>query len=236
MEHINSTQPLGIKQLAEDDRPREKMLSQGAAALSAAELLAILIGSGNKKSSALQLGHELFNNANQNLTELSRMSLAELTSIHGIGSAKAIILNAALELGRRKRDEDARKITKITCSKDAYQYFEPFMEDYRHEEFWVLLLNRNNIVLGKKRVSIGGVAGTVVDPKVIFKLALEQLASSIILCHNHPSGNLQPSQQDIDITKKLREGARFLDISISDHIIIGLKSYFSFADHGLVIN
>lgn len=236
MEHTNNATALGIKQLAEDERPREKMRAQGAAALSAAELLAILIGSGNKKSSALQLGHELFNHANQNLTELSRMSLTELTSIHGIGGTKAIILNAALELGRRKRDEEARKITKITCSREAYQYFEPFMEDYRHEEFWILLLNRNNIVLGKKRVSVGGVAGTVVDPKIIFKLALDQLASSIILCHNHPSGNLRPSQQDIDITKKLREGARYLDININDHIIIGHKDYFSFADHGLVIN
>jgi DNA repair protein RadC len=234
MESTNNSPFIGIKQLAEDERPREKMRAHGASALSAAELLAILIGSGNKKASALQLGHDIFNHANQNLTELSRMSLAELTSIHGIGSTKAITLNAALELGRRKRDEEARKITKITCSKEAYHYFEPFMEDYRHEEFWILLLNRNNIVLGKKRVSIGGVAGTVVDPKIIFKLALDQLASSIILCHNHPSGNLLPSQQDIDITKKLREGARFLDITISDHIIIGQKGYYSFADNELM--
>jgi DNA repair protein RadC len=236
MEQSKITPAFGIKQLAEDERPREKMYAHGASSLHVAELLAILIGSGNKQASALQLGYEVFNRANQNLSELSRMTLAELTTVHGIGTAKAIILNAALELGRRKREEEAKKITKILCSRDAYNYFEPFMEDYRHEEFWILLLNRNNIVLGKKRVSVGGVAGTVVDPKVIFKLALDQLASSIILCHNHPSGNLQPSQQDINITKKLREGARFLDIIISDHIIIGNKAYFSFADKGLISN
>jgi DNA repair protein RadC len=236
MEQSKITPAFGIKQLAEDERPREKMYAHGASSLHIAELLAILIGSGNKQASALQLGYEVFNRANQNLSELSRMTLAELTTVHGIGTAKAIILNAALELGRRKREEEAKKITKILCSRDAYNYFEPFMEDYRHEEFWILLLNRNNMVLGKKRVSVGGVAGTVVDPKVIFKLALDQLASSIILCHNHPSGNLQPSQQDINITKKLREGARFLDIIISDHIIIGNKAYFSFADKGLISN
>lgn len=230
MEHSNNPN-LAIKLLAEDERPREKMLNQGASALSAAELLAILIGSGNRRASALQLGQQLFNLANQNLTELSRMSLSELTSIHGIGGTKAVVLNAALELGRRKRDEDARKITKITCSRDAYLYFEPFMEDFRHEEFWILLLNRNNIVISKKRVSIGGVSGTVVDPKIIFKMALDQLASSMILCHNHPSGNLTPSQQDIDITKKLIEGSKFLDIGINDHIIIGNKGYYSFADN-----
>jgi len=236
MEQSKITPAFGIKQLAEDERPREKMYAHGASSLHVAELLAILIGSGNKQASALQLGYEVFNRANQNLSELSRMTHAELTTVHGIGTAKAIILNAALELGRRKREEEAKKITKILCSRDAYNYFEPFMEDYRHEEFWILLLNRNNMVLGKKRVSVGGVAGTVVDPKVIFKLALDQLASSIILCHNHPSGNLQPSQQDINITKKLREGARFLDIIISDHIIIGNKAYFSFADKGLISN
>jgi len=236
MEQSKNTPSFGIKQLAEDERPREKMYAHSASSLHIAELLAILIGSGNKQASALQLGYEVFNRANQNLSELSRMTLAELTTVHGIGTAKAIILNAALELGRRKREEEAKKITKILCSRDAYNYFEPFMEDYRHEEFWILLLNRNNMVLGKKRVSVGGVAGTVVDPKVIFKLALDQLASSIILCHNHPSGNLQPSQQDINITKKLREGARFLDIIISDHIIIGNKAYFSFADKGLISN
>jgi DNA repair protein RadC len=143
-------------------------------------------------------------------------------------------LNAALELGRRRREEEAKKIVKITNSKDAFQYFEPFMEDYRHEEFWILLLNRNNIVLGRKRISIGGVAGTVVDPKIIFKIALENLASGIILCHNHPSGNLNPSIQDIDITKKIRDGGKLLDICVNDHIIIGQKSFFSFADNGLL--
>ncbi|MBP7512630.1 MAG: DNA repair protein RadC [Bacteroidia bacterium] len=233
MEQVN-TQFQGIKQLAEDDRPREKMQNHGASALSLAELMAILIGSGNKNSSALQLGQQILSLANYSLLDLSRMSLKELTSIKGIGSAKAIVLNAALELGRRRREEEAKKIVKITNSHDAFQYFEPFMEDYRHEEFWILLLNRNNIVLGKKRISIGGVAGTVVDPKIIFKIALENLASGIILCHNHPSGNLNPSVQDIDITKKIRDGGKLLDICVNDHIIIGQKSFFSFADNGLL--
>jgi DNA repair protein RadC len=233
MEQAN-TQFLGIKQLAEDDRPREKMQNHGASALSLAELMAILIGSGNKNSSALQLGQQILSLANYSLLDLSRMSLKELTSIKGIGSAKAIVLNAALELGRRRREEEAKKTVKITNSHDAFQYFEPFMEDYRHEEFWILLLNRNNIVLGKKRISIGGVAGTVVDPKIIFKIALENLASGIILCHNHPSGNLNPSVQDIDITKKIKDGGKLLDISVNDHIIIGQKSFFSFADNGLL--
>jgi DNA repair protein RadC len=150
MEQVN-TQFQGIKQLAEDDRPREKMQNHGASALSLAELMAILIGSGNKNSSALQLGQQILSLANYSLLDLSRMSLKELTSIKGIGSAKAIVLNAALELGRRRREEEAKKIVKITNSHDAFQYFEPFMEDYRHEEFWILLLNRNNIVLGKKK-------------------------------------------------------------------------------------
>jgi DNA repair protein RadC len=210
------------------------MQNHGASALSLAELMAILIGSGNKNSSALQLGQQILTLANHSLLDLSRMSLKELTSIKGIGSAKAIILNAALELGRRRREEEAKKIVKITNSNDAFQYFEPFMEDYRHEEFWILLLNRNNIVLGRKRISIGGVAGTVVDPKIIFKIALENLASGIILCHNHPSGNLNPSVQDIDITKKIRDGGKLLDICVNDHIIIGQKSFFSFADNGLL--
>jgi DNA repair protein RadC len=196
--------------------------------------MAILIGSGNKNSSALQLGQQILTLANHSLLDLSRMSLKELTTIKGIGSAKAIVLNAALELGRRRREEEAKKIVKITNSQDAFQYFEPFMEDYRHEEFWILLLNRNNIVLGRKRISIGGVAGTVVDPKIIFKIALENLASGIILCHNHPSGNLNPSIQDIDITKKIRDGGKLLDICVNDHIIIGQKSFFSFADNGLL--
>jgi DNA repair protein RadC len=210
------------------------MQNHGASALSLAELMAILIGSGNKNSSALQLGQQILTLANHSLLDLSRMSLKELTTIKGIGSAKAIVLNAALELGRRRREEEAKKIVKITNSQDAFQYFEPFMEDYRHEEFWILLLNRNNIVLGRKRISIGGVAGTVVDPKIIFKIALENLASGIILCHNHPSGNLNPSIQDIDITKKIRDGGKLLDICVNDHIIIGQKSFFSFADNGLL--
>jgi DNA repair protein RadC len=233
MEQTN-TPYFGIKQLAEDERPREKMLLMGASSLTQSELLAILIGNGNKKASALQLAQQVLGLANQSLIELCRMTLTDLMSINGIGEAKAITLYAALELGKRRREEEAKKIVRITSSKEAFQYFLPVLEDYRHEEFWILLLNRNNIVLSKKRVSIGGVSGTVVDPKIIFKLALDYLASSIILCHNHPSGNLSPSQQDIDITKKLKEAGRFLDIIVNDHLIIGQGGFFSFADNGLI--
>jgi DNA repair protein RadC len=224
----------GIKQLAEDQRPREKLLQNGARALSHAELLAILIGSGNKNASALQLGQQILLLANQSIRELSRMTHADLTSIKGIGEAKAITLCAALELGKRRREEEARKTVKITSSREAFLYFEPLMEDYQHEEFWILMLNRNNLVIAQKRISIGGVAGTVVDPKIIFKVALEHVASSIILCHNHPSGNLNPSVQDREITKNLKEAGKLLDINVSDHLIIGNNSFFSFSDSGIL--
>jgi DNA repair protein RadC len=224
----------GIKQLAEDERPREKLLLSGARALSHAELLAILIGSGNKNASALQLGQEILQLANHSMRDLSRMTISDLTAIKGIGEAKAITLCAALELGKRRREEEARKTVKIVSSHDAFLYFEPLMEDYQHEEFWVLLLNRNNLVIAQKRISIGGVAGTVVDPKIIFKVALDHVASSIILCHNHPSGNLNPSIQDREITNKLKEAGRLLDIAVTDHLIIGNNQYFSFSDSGFL--
>jgi DNA repair protein RadC len=233
MEH-QTTPFFGIKQLAEDERPREKMKIYGGSNLSYAELLAILIGSGNKNASALQLAQEILRSANNNLSDLSRMTISDLTKIKGIGPTKAIILNAALELGKRRREEEAKKTIKITCSKDAFGYFEHLLEDYRHEEFWLLLLNRNNIVLARKRISIGGVSGTVVDPKVIFKIAIDHMASSIILCHNHPSGNLNPSRQDIEITKKLKEAGKLLEIDIYDHIIIGNKGFFSLSDNFLL--
>jgi DNA repair protein RadC len=233
MEQIKSPF-FGIKQLAEDERPREKLLLSGARALSHAELLAILIGSGNKNASALQLGQEILQIANHSMRDLSRMTISDLTAIKGIGEAKAITLCAALELGKRRREEEARKTVKIVSSRDAFLYFEPLMEDYQHEEFWVLLLNRNNLVITQKRISMGGVAGTVVDPKIIFKVALDHVASSIILCHNHPSGNLNPSLQDREITNKLKEAGRLLDIAVTDHLIIGNNQYFSFSDSGLL--
>ncbi len=223
---------IGIKQLAEDDRPREKLRNLGPQALNIAELLAIIIGNGHKNASALQLAEQLLTQCNHNLSELCRMSLSEITSIKGLGSVKAIVLNAALELGRRRREEEAKKIVKITNSIEAFMYFEHILEDYQHEEFWIMLLNRNNMFIAKKRISIGGVSGTVVDPKIIFSAALNHLASGIILCHNHPSGNLNPSQQDIDLTKKLFEAGKLLDIDVCDHLIIGNKNFFSFADNG----
>ncbi len=230
----NHYPPLSIKMLAEDDRPREKLKALGPNALNIAELLAIIIGNGHKNASALQLAQQLLAICNNNLSELSRMSLSDIACIKGLGQVKAIVLNAALELGRRRREEEAKKIVKITNSIEAYMYFEHILEDYQHEEFWIMLLNRNNMFIAKKRISVGGVSGTVVDPKIIFNAALNHLASGIILCHNHPSGNLTPSQQDIDLTKKLYEAGKLLDIDVCDHLIIGNKSFFSFADNGYI--
>jgi len=223
-----------IKQWAEDDRPREKMLLKGRAALSDAELLAILISSGNKEHSALELGKIIMDNAGNNLVELGRMSINDFIKIRGIGEARAIAISAALELGRRRKETEAKEKLTLSSSKDAYLYFEPLLSDLNREEFWILLLNRNNRVITRKRISEGGVSGTVVDLKFIFKSAIEELASSIVLCHNHPSGSTKPSDPDIQITKKIKEAAKLLDMSILDHIIIGEKSYFSFADEGMI--
>jgi DNA repair protein RadC len=225
---------VAIKSLAEDEKPREKLMQYGPNHLSNAELLAILINSGNKKSSALTLARKALGSAQNELRNLQKMSWKELSRINGIGSAKAVMLTAAFEIGKRQREEEAKKITKIRSSQEVFLQFEHILEDKTNEEFWMLLLNRANGIISKQKISVGGISGTVVDPKVIFGLALNESASAIILCHNHPSGNLTPSQQDIDITRKLKEGGKLLDILVQDHIIIGNKSYFSFADEGLM--
>lgn len=226
--------PLKIKNWSPEDRPREKMLLKGTTALTDAELIAILIGTGSPKLSAVDLAKRILEGVENRLHELARLSVKDLTKIKGIGEAKAICIVAALELGRRRRETDIQERPKIGSSRDAYDQICGDLMDLAHEEFWVLLLNRANRLIRKTRISEGGVSGTVADPKVIFKAALNHLASGVIVVHNHPSGNRTASQSDIDLTKKLKEGGKFLEIQLLDHLIICGASYFSFADEGLM--
>lgn len=226
--------PGTIKSWAEEDRPREKLMYKGKAALSEAELIAILIGSGTTDLSAVDVSRIIMHSVSNNLNELARLSVKDLSKFRGIGEAKAITIVAALELGRRRKEQDRLQRRRITCSRDAYEELVPHLLDKPHEEFWILLLNRANEVLRPVQVSAGGVSGTVADPKMIFKFALEQLASGIILSHNHPSGNLTPSQADKDLTRRLRDAGKLLDIPVLDHLIFTDKAYFSFADEGIL--
>jgi DNA repair protein RadC len=219
---------------AEEDRPREKLLLKGKAALTDAELVAILIGSGTIELSAVDLSKVILQQANNNLNELAKQGVKDLTKIKGIGEAKAISIIAALELGRRRKESEVVRKPKITSSSDAYEQIKPYLLDLQHEEFWILLLNRANEVIRPMQISSGGVSGTVADPKMIFKCAIEHLASSIVLIHNHPSGNRTPSQADKDLTKKLKEAGQLLDIPVLDHLIFTDTTYLSFADEGLL--
>jgi DNA repair protein RadC len=232
--NIDKSRPLTIKGWSPDDRPREKMTLKGTSALSDAELLAILIGTGTAKLSAVEVSKKALQQAGNNLNELARFTAKDLMKVKGIGVAKAITIMAAMELGRRRKDAEADEKPKIGSSKEAYEQLAGSMMDLPHEEFWVLLLNRAHRVIKKKRISEGGVSGTVADPKIIFKMALEELASGVIVAHNHPSGNLSASQSDIDLTRKLKEAGKFLEIQLLDHIIICGQKYFSFADEGMV--
>ena len=228
------SETLSIKLWAESDRPREKLLEKGSHVLTDAELLAIIIGSGSRNETAVELCRKILKEKNNDLYELSRMTVAELTRFKGIGIAKAISIVAAMELGKRRRDASVPKKEKITCSKDAVAIMQPIIGDLVKEEFWILLLNRANFIIGKKRISEGGVAGTVADSKIIFKEAVDKLASSIILSHNHPSGNVKPSEADIKLTKRLKEAGQIFEIPVLDHIIITHNSFYSFADEGLI--
>lgn len=225
---------INIKNWSPEDRPREKLLIKGKSTLSDAELIAILLGSGTTTLSAVDLAKKILQNAGNNLNELARLSVKDLMKLKGIGEAKAITIIAALELGRRRTDVEPDEKPKITGSADVFQLLKSDLLDIPHEEFWVLLLNRANRVVRKQQISQGGVAGTIADPKIIFKIALEELASGIILAHNHPSGNLTPSQADIDLTRKLKEAGKLLEIQVLDHIIVANKKYFSFADEGVI--
>lgn len=223
-----------IKAWAEEDRPREKLMGQGRRALSDAELIAILIGSGSRTESAVELSKRILHHYENDLNKLGMVSVAELSKFKGIGEAKAISIIAALELGRRRDETETKAPEIIQGSRTAYQALRRHLMDLNHEEFWILLLGRNCKVLSKELISKGGLSGTVADPKIIFHIALQHQASSIILAHNHPSGNLKPSQQDIDLTKKIFNAGRILDIGVLDHIIIAGQSYFSFGDEGLL--
>ncbi len=224
--------PLNIKDWSPDDRPREKFMQKGAASLTDAELIAILIGTGTSKVTAVELAKFTLASVNHSLHQLARLSIKELVKIKGIGEAKAITIAAAMELGRRRKLTEEHEQVKILGSKEVFDLMAAYFFDLPHEEFWVLLLNRSNRVVRKQQISLGGVAGTVADPKIIYKLALEELASGIVLAHNHPSGNPAPSQPDIELTKKIKEAGKFLEIQVLDHVIFAGPNYFSFADEG----
>ncbi len=231
---MESTYSLDIKSWAEEDRPREKLVLKGKAALSEAELIAAIIGSGTPSCSAVDVSKGILNSIGNNLNHLAKLTVKDLMKFKGIGEAKAVGIVSAMELGRRRKEADIEKKPKISCSKDAYILMKSELMDLAHEEFWCLLLNRGNSVIKKQIVSSGGVSGTVADPKLIFKAALEELASSVILVHNHPSGNRQPSHADKLLTKKMKEAGRALEISLLDHIIFTEDGYFSFADENLL--
>jgi DNA repair protein RadC len=221
-----------IKNWAEEDRPREKLQLKGKNSLSDAELIAILLGSGNRSESAVDLAKRILLTAGENLIEVSKMGINDLMGFTGIGEAKAITLIAAMELGKRRNESEVLSKEKIASSRDAYEIFQSVMGDQPYESFWIILLNKANKVIRKCNISEGGVSGTVVDPKKIYKIALDQHASSIILGHNHPSGNIQPSEADLKITKKIRDAGFMLDVAVLDHLIIGDDKYYSFADEG----
>jgi DNA repair protein RadC len=225
---------LTIKALAEDDRPREKLVLKGRQSLSDAELLAILLSSGNKEETAIQLAQRILNDNHNSINQLAKLQLNDLKKFKGVGKAKAVSILAALEIGRRRTDEGVDEKMKVNSSANAYKLLKSKLSDLPHEEFWVIYLSRNNSVIKLECISKGGVSGTVVDTKLIMKPGIECLASAIILAHNHPSGNLQPSQQDISLTKKIKEVSLYLDIILQDHIIIGDQAYFSFADEGIL--
>ena len=223
-----------IKNWATEDRPREKMLEKGREALSDAELLAILIRSGNNDESAVDLSRHILNDVGDNLITLSQLSINDLISYKGIGEAKAVSIAAALELGRRRRFAEAAQQPLIRNSKDAFEYFYMRISDLKHEQFWVMLLNPANKVIKIMKVSDGGINNTAADPKRIFKIALENNATAMMLCHNHPSGNVAPSDADKAITRNIVNGGKLLEIKILDHIIVGIDKYFSFADSGMI--
>jgi len=225
---------LSIKSWAEEDRPREKLSSQGRRALTDAELIAILIGSGSRNETAVELSKRILHHYGNDLNKLGRASINDLSNFKGIGEAKAISIIAALEIGRRRNDFETKAPEMVTCSKDAWQIMRRHLVDLNHEEFWILFTSRAQKLVGKELASKGGLSETVVDPKIVFGLALQHQASNIFLIHNHPSGNQKPSQQDIVLTKRLCECGRIMDIKILDHLIITDKGYYSFADEGII--
>ena len=230
----NSPKHLTIKSLSEDDRPREKLATLGRQNLSDAELIAIILGSGNKKETAVQLAQRMLSENNNNINQIAKLSLTELKKYNGVGEAKAVNVAAAFELGRRRNDLESTEKMKITSSNVAYKVLQKRLSDLPHEEFWVLILNRANQVVKEEYLSKGGISGTVVDVRLICKAAIENNASGIVIAHNHPSGQLTASEQDKSITKKLKEALKTFEIALLDHLIIGDQQYYSFADDGIL--
>jgi len=223
-----------IKNWSQDDQPREKLRDKGKSVLSDAELIAILIGSGNRNESAVALCQRILAGVNNNLSALGKLSINQLIEFNGIGEAKAISIIAALELGRRRRVEDALEHHKISSSRSVFELMQPLVGELPHEEFWIIYLNNSNKVIRKIQLSKGGITGTLVDIRLALKKALEVGATGIILVHNHPSGTLKPSEADKQLTKKLKTAGESLDIKVLDHVIITEKSYFSFADENVL--
>ncbi|MFO7933611.1 MAG: DNA repair protein RadC [Bacteroidales bacterium] len=231
---MSKYRPGALKSWAVEERPREKVMVNGIQFLSDSELLAILLGSGNRDMTVVELARQLLQKVNNNLHELGKQSMADLMKTRGIGPAKATTILAAMEIGRRRAGIHHIEKIPVRSSRTVFDLFHPLLGDLEHEEFWLLMLNRANRVLGRYKVSQGGLAGTVIDTRIILKKALDNLATSIIVCHNHPSGNNQPSDADVKITGKLKKAAEMLEIKLLDHVIIADNSYFSFADEGLI--
>ncbi len=232
MQEISTS--FSIKNWSDDDKPREKLVQKGKSILSDAELIAILIGSGSRNESAVELSKKILASVNNNLNELGKLSINQLMQFKGIGEAKAVTIVAALEMGRRRRGEDALKITKISSSKHVFELLQPQIGELPHEEFWIVYLNNSNKVMHKSQLSKGGITGTLVDVRLVLKQALELGAVGLILAHNHPSGTSRPSIADKAITAKLKNAAEALDIKVLDHLIITQKEYFSFADNNIL--
>lgn len=225
---------MSIKFLAEDDRPREKFLLKGKSALSDSELLAIILGSGNNEDSAVELARKILASVDYNWQKLSKLSIKDLMKFKGIGEAKAISVAATLEIGRRKAAQEIPEKEKVTSVNDLYKIFSQYLSDLQTEEFWAIFLDQKNHVIYKTQISKGGISGTLVDVRVIFRIAIEHLATSVVVAHNHPTGNLTPSQPDISITRRIKEAGDLLDIKLLDHLIIGENSFFSFSEQGLL--
>jgi DNA repair protein RadC len=225
---------LPIKDWALEDRPREKLMQKGISALSDTELIAVLLGNGHKNQSALDLARVLLMEANHSLHNLAQRDVNDLMKLRGIGPAKAINIMAAIELGRRRTQQQLEEVVTITGSKDVASYFISKLGDLPHEEFWVLYLNRANRILYSQRLSQGGISGTVIDIRILMKEAVSRLASSLIVCHNHPSGSLKPSSQDISITLKIRDAAKLIDVPLLDHLVVSNAGFYSFADEGIL--
>jgi DNA repair protein RadC len=226
------SQSFTIKDWSEDDRPREKLLKKGVSSLSNAELLAIIIGSGSRNENAVALSQKILAQSENNLTTLGKATIVDLKKHKGVGEAKAISIVAAMELGRRRNSSEIAEKEQIECSKDIFLLFHPMLSDLPHEEFWLLFLNHSHRIINMQRLSSGGLAETSVDVRIVMKSAIEQLASCLVVCHNHPSGKPVPSEQDRRITKKLKDGGALLDLILIDHVIIADNQYYSFADEG----